>query len=49
MHAEYRNDQIAHAESLPDGRLITGSVLLIALILMNVILLLNWFGYVSIN
>ena len=46
---DIQNNQIHQTENIVDSRLVTGSVLFVALILMNVILLLDWFGYISIK
>ncbi len=40
-------DNCSNAEDYADDQLISGTVFLAALILMNVILLLNWLGYLS--
>lgn len=46
---EYPNNYSSHTEELPDGQLMSGTVLFVSLVLMNVILLLNWLGFISIT
>ena len=46
---KYQTNYTAPKDELTDSQLISGTVLLVSLVILNAILLLNWFGYIAIT
>ena len=45
---KYADDYAVSGEEFAEGQLVSGTVFLVVLVLLNVILFLDWFGYLSI-
>ena len=47
-YMKHPHDYSVSGEEFAESQLISGTVLLVFLVLLNVILMLDWFGYLSI-
>ncbi len=45
---KYTDEYFASGEEIAESQLVSGVVLLVFLVLLNIILVLDWFGYLSI-